>query len=309
MLVSSSSSGRAQVKFDQTYGLQEEPPELRGLLFQQNQDGSVRLLRRSGETDPDTPPDIPEEALVGDRVFISVDGISQDWRRHREQISEWFHAGSDYATSVKGPVIGIHEGEGPSALHDVLRVLKDTLLTKGLQSGLLKLRQARERAYANDPSVKTIYDQLKQSLRVGRQVTLMVHSGGAAQAALALALLGAESGGRWRPRIAESVRVLGTAPAAHRRDFEWAGVRGEEIMVTGSRRDPVYGFYSHHVDPKRPWSLLPFLGGGALTSLKFAFHSGPFHQGEYIFSANKGPEGHAIQQFLDGGQGSDRELP
>ena len=292
------------------YSLQEEPPELRGLLFQQERNGDVRVLKYSGQTNPDGPPDIPEDAAIDDEVFISVDGIGQDWDRHRSQIQDWFHGGADYGTELRRPIIGIHEGEGKSGLHDGLRIVKNTLLNKGLQSGWMSPERVRELAYKNDPSVKTIHDQLRQSLQVGRQVTFMAHSGGAAQVALAMSLLATDNDRDWSSELAEKVRVLGTAPAAHRKDFEWAGVKPENIMITGSKKDPVYRFFSNYLEPLKPWSVLPFLYNGVKTSLKFLAKPGPYHQGEYIFSRNKSERGvHAIGEFLDGGPGADKELP
>jgi hypothetical protein len=291
------------------YGLQEEPPELQGLLFQQYPDGTVRVLRRSGETDPDSVPDIPADAVMKGSVFISVDGIGQNWNRHREQIRDWFHGGADFGTSLPVSVIGIHEGEGQSGLHDGLRILKDTALNKTLQSGRVSTDWVRQRAYQVDPAVKTVYDQLRQSLKAGRQVTLMVHSGGGAQVALALSLLACEEDGPWRQRIADDVRILGTAPAASRQDFEWAGVEADSIMVTGSRRDPVHAFFRNHLDPGKPCSLLPFAFLGVATSLRFALKPGPFHQGEYIFGSNQRDGVHQIGEFLAGGPGHDSLIP
>lgn len=294
---------------ERVYSLQEEPPELRGLLFQQEENGEVRVLRYSGETDPNGPPDIGDDALVGDTLYLSVDGIGQDWARHREQIQSWFHGGADYGVSISGPVVGIHEGEGKSAVHDGARIVKNTVLNKMLQGGLAGPDSVRKRAYKNDPSVKTIYDQLRQSLKVGRSMTFLTHSGGAAQVALAMSLLATDSDRDWSLEMAERVSVLGTAPAAHRRDFEWAGVRPDNIMITGSRRDPVYRFFKTDLQAKRPWSVFPFLFNGVCTSLKFAVAPGPFHQGEYIFEGNRGDDGiHQIQSFLDGGKGRDTEL-
>ena len=76
---------------------------MRGLLFQQNPDGKVTILARSGQTDPDSPPDIPSEAVHDNRVFISVDGIGQDWTRHREQISDWFQGEPNMEWTLAGP--------------------------------------------------------------------------------------------------------------------------------------------------------------------------------------------------------------
>lgn len=291
-----------------TYRLEEEPPNLRGLLFMQNKDASVEVLRYSGETIPGGPPDIPPEAVTEQGVFISVNGIGQDWKSHRSQIKDWFHGGADYGVELPGPVIGIHEGERKSPLHDGLRILKNTVLTKAIQSGK-SAAQIRDKAYRNDPSVKTIHDQLAQSLKASRQVTLMAHSGGASQVALALALLVDEGGPSARTDVAEKVRVLGTAPATHRNDLEWAGVKPDNLMITGSRRDPVYRFYRNHLNPERPWSALKFLGDGLCGSIGFALQPGPYHDGFYIFAGNQEDGRHKIGEFLQGGPGADSPLP
>lgn len=305
--------GRSQkvqpIRQRQVFTLDEEPPNLRGLLFMQNQDASVEVLRYSGESDPDTPPDIPEEAVTKQGLYISVDGIGQDWDKHRAQIRDWFHGGEDYGVSLPGPVVGIHEGEGKNTLHDGVRILKNTMYLKALQSGRCSSRSVREKAYKNDPSVKTIYDQLQQSLRVGRQVTFMAHSGGASQVALALALAVEDGGAQAQAAVADKVRFLGTAPAGHRKDLEWSGVKPENIMITGSKRDPVFRFFRNHLDHARPLTFLKFLFDGAGAAARFLLQPGPYHQGEYIFGLHKTDEGHNIEKFLDGGAGNDFPLP
>lgn len=290
------------------YAPQEEPPNLRGLLFKQESNGEVEILKYSGQTDPRSSPDIPPDAVTPRGVFISVDGIGQDWNTHRQQIAHWFHGGADYGVKLPGPVIGIHEGEGKNSLSDGWRILKNTVYTKALQSDIKSPDSIRESVYANDPSVKAIHDQLSQSLRVGREVTLMAHSGGASQVALALTLLAKDSQTDWKPLISEKVRVLGTAPAAHRKDLEKAGVDSDKIMITGSVQDPVYRFYRNYLNPKNPLTLLRFLADGLSASVQFALNRGPFHQGEYVFSMNIVEGKHQIGEFLEGGKGSDSPL-
>ena len=279
---------------------------MRGLLFQQNVDGRVTVLARSGQTDPGSEPDIPEEALHGDRVFISVDGIGQDWSRHREQISDWFQGGVDYGVDLGGPVIGIHEGEGKNTLADSWRILKNVVALKKLQVGGGRSERVRQDIYANDPSVKTIFDQLAQSLKAGRDVTFMAHSGGAAQVALALALYGPDS--QRRDEIADRVRVLGTAPAASFEDFASAGVREENILVTGSTRDPVFEIFRNYWTPQKPVSLLPVLGRAAWSGARFLLQPGPYHQGNHIFPYHQQEGGHRLGDFLAGGPGGSYPL-
>src|SRR5690606_7867470 len=93
------------------------------------------------------------------------------------------------------------------------------------------------------------HDMVRQCLQVGRQVTLMTHSGGGAQTALALSLLAREEDGRFRSEITAKVRVLSTASAASRQDFEEAGVAPANLLYTGSRKDAVYRIFRHHIHP------------------------------------------------------------
>lgn len=291
------------------YRLAEEPPELRGVLFQQDHDGTVTLLKRSGETDPNGPPDIPPDAAVDGEVFISVDGIGQDWTRHREQIRDLFHGGLPVGVDLQRPVIGIHEGEGKNGISDGLRIVKDTLILKSLQAGILSPARAKNSAYRNDPAVKTVYDQLRQSLEVGRQVTFMVHSGGGAQVALAMSILALEEGERFGDAIGDSVRVLATAPAATEQDFLNAGVERENLFLTGSGRDPVHRFYRQHTDFRQPISLLAALADGLVGTGRFVMDRGPHHSTEYIFENNRTPNGSHIERFLDGGPGGYFPVP
>ena len=274
---------------------------MRGLLFQQEPGGKVTILARSGETDPESAPDIPEPALHGNRVYISVDGIGQDWTRHREQIGDWFQGGAKFGVDLDGPVIGIHEGEGKNTLTDSWRILKNVTALKKLQAGGARTEEIRRAIYANDPSVKTIFDQLSQTLRAGREVTFMAHSGGAAQVALALALYGSDPAKV--EQIGEGVRVLGTAPATSFEDLAQAGVQEENILVTGSTRDPVFQSFKDFWTPRRPLSLLPVLGQALWSGGQYLLQPGPYHQGEYIFPRHQEGDHHRLADFLAGASG------
>lgn len=290
-------------KLMRRYTLQEEPPELRGVLFLQETDGAVTLLRRSGETDPNGPPDIPPEAAPNDEVFISVDGIGQDWGRHREQISEWFHGGMPSGANLNRTIVGIHEGEGKNGLTDGWRIVKDTAILKSLQAGFISADTAKKAAYRTDPAVKTIYDQLRQSLEASRQVTFMVHSGGGAQVALAMSILAKEQEGRLQQAVGESVRVMGTAAAASPEDFRRAGVKTENLFLTGSRKDPVHRFFRKHMNFRKPLSVVKALGDGIAGSVGFLLKKGPYHEGEYIYQQNMTEQGSRIESFLKGAPG------
>jgi hypothetical protein len=290
------------------HGPQEEPPELYGALFQQETDGTVRVLRYSGETSPTSPPDIGEDAAGDGQVFLSVNGIDQDWVSHRQQITDWYHGGFAISGAhLDRPIIGIHEGDRKGAA-DVLRILKNTLILKTFQGGMGSLETIREAAYANDPSVKTIHDQVRQSLAVGRQVTLMAHSGGGSQVALALTLL-SEEGGEWQQAISDRVRVMGTAATTTRQDLRRAGVEEDNIFLTYSKRDSVPGFYTTPTSMTRPFSILRAAGRGLFLRLRETLKPGPWHEGHYIFEHNMTERGSRIDAFLQGGGGGTYRIP
>jgi hypothetical protein len=290
------------------YGPKQEPPELRGALFQQEPDGTVKILRTSGQTSPISPPDIGDDAAVGGEVFISVNGIDQDWAGHRQQIKDWYHGGFSTGANWSRPIIGIHEGDR-KGVSDQVRILKNTLLLKTLQAGLASVERVRKAAYANDPSVKTIYDQLRQSLAVGRQVTLMAHSGGGSQVALAMSLLAQEQDGLWEGAIGSQVRVMATAATATRDDLRQAGLLDKNMFMTYSKRDSVPGFYRTPTDLRRPSSLLRAGVRGLSLFAREKMRPGPWHQGHYIFGQNMTPDGSRIVQFLEGGRGGIHPVP
>lgn len=279
-----------------------EPPELRGALFQQERDGSVKILKFSGQTSPSSPPDIGDDAAVGGEVFVSVNGIDQDWAGHRQQIKDWYHGGFANGADWQRPIIGIHEGDREGAA-DLTRVLKNTVLLKSLQAGFLSTGTVQKLAYRNDPAVKTIHDQLRQSLAVGRKVTLMAHSGGGSQVALALSLLAEEKDGLWEEAIGRDVRVMATAATCTRDDLLAAGLKNENIFTTYSKRDSVPGFYRTATDLRRPWTILRAGARGLYLRVREKMKPGPWHQGHYIFDQNTTAEGCRIVQFLEGGKG------
>lgn len=283
-------------------GPHQDPPELRGALFQQEPDGTVKVLRYSGQTSPTSPPDVGEDAAAGGEVFISVNGIDQDWASHRQQIRDWYHGGFSTGANWQRPIVGVHEGDRKGAA-DTLRVFKNTLILKTLQGGLGSLEGIRQAAYANDPSVKTIHDQLRQSLAVGRRVTLMAHSGGGSQVALALSLLAREKDGLWEDAISQDVRVMATAATCTRDDLRQAGVSDCNIFMTYSNKDSVPGFYRSPTSLLRPLSVARAAARGLYLRAWEKLRPGPWHQGHYIFQHNMTAEGSRIVKFLEGGPG------
>lgn len=285
-----------------------DPPKYNGALFQQNPDGQVKILKLSGETSPDGPPDIKDDGVVGGEVFLSVNGIDQDWEEHHQQIKDWWHGGFASGEDLKRPIIGIHEGNRPG-LKDQFRIFKNTMLLKQLQGGFSSPEKIQKAAYKNDPSVKAVHDQLRQNLSVGRKITLMAHSGGGSQVALAMAILAKEDDGLWQSAISKDVRVLGTAATATRDDFRQAGVEDQNIFLTYSPRDPVPSFYTTPTSLRRPWTLARAAIRGLGVSFKTGFQAGPYHEGAYIFEKNLTPEGNRITRFAQGGPGGTYPLP
>lgn len=285
-----------------------DPPKYNGALFQQNPDGKVEILKLSGQTSPEGPPDIGGDAAPNNEVFISVNGIDQDWEEHHQQIKNWWHGGFPNGADLGQPIVGIHEGNR-SGLSDQVRVFKNTLLLKKLQAGWSSAEKIQKAAYKNDPSIKTIHDQLRQNLAVGRKLTLMAHSGGGSQVALAMSILAKEDDGLWAEAIGKNVRVLGTAATATRDDFRQAGVEDQNIFLTYSLRDPVPSFYRTPTSLRKPWTIAQAAARGLAVSVRTGFQAGPYHEGQYIFDKNMTPRGNRITKFVEGGPGGTYQLP
>lgn len=288
----------------------EEPPELKGVVYRQEADKTVEVLKFSGETTPELPPDIPADAVKNNRAVIYVDGIHQMWGEQQRQIHQFLHGHNRNGANVEQSVIGIHEGAGKSGFRDGVRIAKAMVMTKLVQSGLVPLKWAQKKLYKIDPAIKAVHDQLTQSLKAGRQVQLMTHSGGGQETVAALALLAREGK---KKQVAENVRVLSLASAASARDFTKSGIKPENLYYTGSKKDPVYSIFRHHlhlitlpvhipfwIDVAKYLFSLPFQEPGALA----------VHSPDYIFAKNMNDEGRQrIQKFLDGGPGGTYPLP
>ena len=282
----------------------EEPPELKGVVFRQDPDGSHQILRYSGETTPDGS-DLPADVIVDNEVLIYVDGIGQRLREHQRQIRAVIH-GADLPGGLNRPVIGVHEGAGPSTLADVARIGRNITFTKALQWGIFNKDWVKKAAFNNDPAVQSVYNLVRQSLAAGVQVTLMTHSGGGAETALALTLLSREE--NFKEAIQDSVRVLSTASAASQKDFLDAGVRSENLYYTGSTRDAVYRGFRHHIHQSKWWTSLPTALDAGVAALKAQGAMGLFHSVDYIFHNHETTEGNRLENFLRGGPGQKHEL-
>lgn len=294
---------------EQVRDARPEPSSLHGIVFSRYPQGRYHILKFPNETKPDIPPiDIPQDAVKDGRVVISVNGIGQELGHHLGDIRRFLQASSarDHGANVGQPVIGVHEGVHKKKALDVIRIGADIGYMKLVQSRALPLRWLSKLVYRIDPTVKAVHDEVRQSLQAGRDVQLVVHSGGGAEAALALNILAREDKGRYRQDIADKVRVLALAPATSRKDFEKAGVQRDNILVTGSSRDPVYEFGRRYIEPALTATFLPALVAMGMTWAKHG--PSPTHSLDYLFSANAAGGQNRLQRFLDGGPGGDYRL-
>lgn len=275
---------------------QEEPPDFKGIVYELTEGGSTNILKRSGETTPELPPDIPNSAVNKDgRVVIYVDGIHQEISEQKRQIRYFLHGHSPNGADVKQNVIGIHEGAGKSGFRDGVRIAKVLTTLKLVQNGLIPLQWAARKLYKIDPAIKAVHDEVRQSLLAGRKVQLMTHSGGGAETAAALTLLAKEG---MREQIGENVRLLSLASAAAHEDFLGTGLKADNIYYTGSKNDPVYYLFRHYLSPCAIPSAIGFAGDVVRylynlvldTSQQSAIH---YHSPELYFCLEYGRSGPA----------------
>ncbi len=293
------------------YHAPREPSSMQGLVFEEQPDGSVETLRRSSQTTPDVPaagPDIPANAVKNNRVLMEVDGIHEVLAKQEDQIHRLLEAtpaDHDNGASVGQPVIGIHEATGSNIFADGFRIAKDLSILKALQGHALPCSWARTVAFYVDPTVRSIHNEVRQSLEAGRDCQMVVHSGGGAETALALSILAREDGGRWKNQISQHVRILALSPACAVKDFERAGVNADGVYYTASRRDPLYQMSHQYVPPILSGLLL---ARGVVAGLPLLWNQQAiaYHSPDYIFWRNMEPDGkQRIQGYLDGGSGGD----
>jgi hypothetical protein len=292
-----------------------EPRALHGLVFEQYADGRVVELKHAEETTPDVPPggpDIPADAVHNSRVVIYVDGIHELISTQHDNIHRLLQAPRNdpkHGASVDQPVIGIHEATGLNAGTDGTRIAIDLAWLKALQGKYLPTSWVRKACFRSDPPIRSVHNEIKQSLEAGREVQIALHSGGGPETAVALTLLAREDGGKWKNAIRNHVRILAMAPACSNKDFELAGVKSENIYYTASEHDPVYRFAHKYVAPKNQ-VLLAARAARVGAELLFNRESIPYHAPDYIFWRNVQPDGkQRIQAFLDGGPGGEHILP
>ncbi|MBT9586459.1 hypothetical protein IV102_24155 [bacterium] len=290
---------------------QEEPPNLKGVVYEQTTTGDITILKHSGQTTGELPADIPESAVKDGRVVIYVDGIHQEMSEQNRQIKYFLHGFATAGADVNQSVIGIHEGAGKSGFRDGVRIAKVLSMLKLVQHGVVPLEWASKKIYTIDPAIKSVHDEVKQSLLAGRKVQLMTHSGGGAETATALTLLAREG---MREQIQENVRVLSLASAAAHKDFVKAGVKKESLYYTGSQNDPVHYLFRHYLSP----CDIPSAIGFAADVVRYGYHlltdktqqtAYHYHSPDYIFAASVDDQGQRIQRFLDGGPGGNFPLP
>lgn len=289
-----------------------EEAHLFGRVHVRYPDGRSKVLAHRGETTPDaTSPedaDIPEEAVVNNRVVLFVDGIQESLPAQTRCMGRLFQspAENDYrGIDVGQAVVGVHEGVGKSRAADLRRIVGDVFLLKGLQTPFLRAEHAAALVATRDPAVKALHDEVRQSLELGRDVLIACHSGGGAETALALTILAKEDHGRFRKDIREHVRVLSLSGAVSPRDYELAGVKRANIHYTASVNDPLYLFAKNYLHPLNPIADIPVLVNGIHALYRVATGQGlPCHSADYIFAHSRHDDGfEPIQAFVDGAKG------
>ena len=291
---------------------EEEPDDHKGIVYEPTQQGEIRVLKLSGQTKPELPADIPDSAVNADgRVVIYVDGIHQEISEQQRQIRCFFQGQASTGADVGQSVIGIHEGAGKSGFHDGVRIGKALGMLKLVQNRVIPLDWASKKIYKIDPAIKSVHDEVKQSLLAGRKVQIITHSGGGAETATALTLLAREG---MKQAISDNVRVLSMASAASHKDFTKAGVKAENIYYTGSEKDPVYSIFRHYLGPLSIGSAVGFAVDTARylyevikgKDIPVIYH---YHSPDYIFDRNMVNGSQRIQKFLNGAPGGKFPLP
>lgn len=289
-----------------------DPPAFRGVVYTRYPSGSLDFVAWSGETSPDVGPDgqsiIPADAVVDNRVMMYVDGIRQSLPQQIGTVRDLLQAPElpdDYGVSVRQAVVGVHQGVGAHVFSDIKRIVGDFSLLKALQASFLGVERCAATAAKLDPSVKAVHDLVRQSLQVGRDVTIGAFSGGGTQVALALTLLSREEGGRYRQQVSDHVRILALTPGASSRDFEKAGVKPENIEYVAGKDDPVYQLFRTYVGPDAGLGNIVGLARGTVALARMIAHPANVqHDAYYLFEHSRQPDGQEpIQAFMDGGAG------
>ena len=287
---------------------------MRGVVYARYPSGRVDFVAWSGETRPDVGADgqsiIPADTTANNRVVMFVDGIRESITQQMDSVRDLLQAPEipdDYGTNVRQPVIGVHQGVGAGLASDIKRVVGDFSLLKAVQAHFLSPARCASVVTHWDPGVKAVHDLVRQSLEVGRDVTIGAFSGGGTQVALALTMLGREDGGRFHEAVSAHVRVLALTPGASVRDFEEAGVKRENLEYVAGKDDPVYQLCHTYVGAGAGLGNLVGAARGAVALTRLARNPAcPQHDMYFLFEHSVQPDGREpIQSFVDGGAGED----
>ncbi len=248
---------------DDFYTVRPEGRRLSGAVYVQSPQGDVAMKRSL---------DLPREAVVDNRVVIYLDGIHQSIGEQQRQIRELF-------SGMDRPVVGIHEGSGKTILHDSHRQASNLLALKSIQTGALSAQTLRSRIFSNDPAVKSVYNLLRQGMDSGTDITLVTHSGGGIEGALALHML-REKG--YEAKIGQHVRILSLASGVAPEDFTGAGIKNENLFYTGSKADLAFQLARHFLPVAVPGAL----GGAVSWMMERPREEVLAHSPDYLFQEN-----------------------
>lgn len=279
-------SPRTRVLSQSPQKVSEKELQLRGLVFSQLESCVTDVYRGGG--------DVPYSSTPQASQTYFVDGICTPWNRQQQMISKFLQGGDPDGARVEGDVRGIQQGGEKSFVKESLKVGKVLVHLKLAQAGI-PMKWLSKRIYRCDPAVRSVHDELQVALQSGQKFTVMTHSGGGAETAAALAILGSEG---YQQQISQQARVLSLASACSPKDFGLAGVKEENLYYTGSNQDPVHKAFREHLT----FHNLPFKKALWVNLYKAAKTTEQkSHEIAYLFAANKGPGG--IADFLKGAAG------
>lgn len=212
--------------------------------FSPNADGKYTVLADSGKTTPNGS-DIPASAVKDNRVVIGFEGIEGGQRSYVNTFGNLFNSDKG-AVNLNQDFLMIHEGNRERAIDDIGRILHDDLTMKEVQLGHVPSMASIAKS---DPAVVTGYNVIKQALDADHQVMIFAHSGGGAEADLALNLL---SHNGYKDKIHDDVKIMIMAGAASAPDAVKAGVQEGNALYVGMDEDVVAGLGHTWIDPSHP---------------------------------------------------------
>lgn len=256
------------------HNVRPEPRKLRGAVYVQTPAGDIQARRDRS---------VPPQAIADNRVVIYLDGIHQSIGEQQRQIRELM-------SGMGRPIVGVHEGSGKTILHDSHRQANNLLALKTIQGGGLSAETLRSRIFKNDPAVKSVFNLLRSGMDAGTDITLITHSGGGIEGALALAMLNEKGYG---PKISQHLRVLSLASGVAPEDFTRMGVKSENLFYTGSKADLAFQLARNFLPVAVPGAL----GGALAWALERPFEEVLAHSPDYLFQANGQAE---LESFMEG---------